>query len=78
MNSIVRRRSCQTETRIKAEKVNARQQLNMASSKAQLELKREISRTQMELKKKLFEEVETHFERIYGDRGLPKAAGGIY
>ena len=37
----------QAETRIKAEKVNARQQLNMASSKAQLELKREIGRTQM-------------------------------
>ena len=31
----------------------------MASSKAQLELKREIGKTQMELKKKLFEEVET-------------------
>ena len=41
----------QAETRIKAEKVNARQQLNMASSKAQLELKREIGRTQWSSRK---------------------------
>ena len=36
----------------------AKQQLNMAMSKAQLELKREISATQFELKKELFQEVE--------------------
>ena len=49
----------QSETRIKAEKVSAAQQLNMASSKAQLELKRELSGTQARLKQQLFEEVET-------------------
>nr|WP_296267373.1 V-type ATP synthase subunit E [uncultured Merdimonas sp.] len=49
----------QSETRIKAEKVSAKQQLNMAASKAQLELKRELGRTQAELKKKLFAEVES-------------------
>lgn len=47
----------QSETRVKAERVNAQQQLNMAMSKAQLELKRELSKTQKELKKELFEEV---------------------
>ena len=52
-------RGGQTETRIKAEKVSAAQQLNMASSKAQLELKRELSGTQARLKQQLFEEVET-------------------
>lgn len=48
----------QSETRIKAEGVNARQQLNMAMSKAQLELKREIGKMHKDLKKKLFHEVE--------------------
>lgn len=48
----------QSETRIKAEEVSARQQLNMTASRAQLELKREVSRVQSELKQKLFEEVE--------------------
>ena len=48
----------QSETRIKAETVNGQQQLNMAMSKAQLELKREYGQTQNELKKELFEEVE--------------------
>ena len=48
----------QSETRIKAEGINARQQLNMAMSKAQLELKRELSKTQKELKKELFQEVD--------------------
>ena len=47
----------QSETRVKAESVNAQQQLIMAMSKAQLELKRELSKTQKELKKELFEEV---------------------
>lgn len=48
----------QSETRIKAETVNGQQQLNMAMSKAQLELKREYGQTQNELKKELFQEVE--------------------
>lgn len=48
----------QSETRVKAERVHANQQLNMAMSKAQLELKRELSKTQNELKKELFREVE--------------------
>ncbi|MCP1100824.1 vacuolar-type H+-ATPase subunit E/Vma4 [Aequitasia blattaphilus] len=47
----------QKETRIKAERISAKQQLNMASSKAQLELKKELSSTQLQLKKKLFVEV---------------------
>lgn len=47
----------QKETRLRAERVSAKQQLNMASSKAQLELKRELSKTQTELKKRLFSEV---------------------
>ncbi len=48
----------QSETRIKAETTNARQQLNMAISKAQIELKRELGKTQNELKKQLFMEVD--------------------
>lgn len=48
----------QSETRVKTERVHANQQLNMAMSKAQLELKRELSKTQNELKKALFQEVE--------------------
>lgn len=47
----------QSETRIKAETTTARQQLNMAASKAQLELKRELGKTQDRLKKQLFQEV---------------------
>lgn len=47
----------QAQTRVHAEEVNARQQLNMAMSKAQLELKRELGRTQQKLKTQLFEEV---------------------
>ena len=47
----------QSETRIKAETTNVKQQLNMATSKAQLELKRELGKTQKKLKKMLFEEV---------------------
>ena len=46
----------QSETRIKAETVNARQQINQASAKAQLELKRRQSKIQLELKDKVFEE----------------------
>lgn len=48
----------QSETRVKAEQVNAKQQLNMAMSKAQLELKRELGKTQNQLKVELFQEVE--------------------
>ena len=42
----------------RAESVTAKQQLNMAMSKAQLELKREMGKTQTELKTELFEEVQ--------------------
>lgn len=48
----------QSEMRIKAEKISARQQQNMAVSKAQLELKREYGMRQKELKQELFREVE--------------------
>ena len=44
----------QSETRVRAESVTAKQQLNMAMSKAQLELKREMGKIQTEL----FEEVQ--------------------
>lgn len=46
----------QSETRIKGETVNARQQLNQATAKAQLELKRKQGKVQQELKDKIFEE----------------------
>ena len=39
----------QSETRIQAETTNAEQQINMAASKAQIELKRELSKTQTDL-----------------------------
>ncbi len=48
----------QSETRVRAESVTAKQQLNMAMSKAQLELKREMGKIQTELKTELFEEVQ--------------------
>ena len=48
----------QSETRVKAEGVNAKQQLNMVMSKAQLELKRDLSKTRKTLKKELFVEVK--------------------
>ena len=44
----------QSETRVRAESVTAKQQLNMA----QLELKREMGKIQTELKTELFEEVQ--------------------
>ena len=47
----------QSDVRIKAETVSARQQQNMAVSKAQLELKREYGKRQKELKQELFQEV---------------------
>ena len=48
----------QSETRVKADGVNAKQQLNMVMSKAQLELKRDLSKTRKTLKKELFVEVK--------------------
>lgn len=49
----------QSQTRIKGETVNARQQLNQATAKAQLELKRKQGKIQQELKDKIFEETMT-------------------
>ncbi|MDR1017313.1 MAG: V-type ATP synthase subunit E [Lachnospiraceae bacterium] len=48
----------QSKLRIKAEESKAKQEKNMASSKASLSLKRELSKIQTELKDKLFEEVK--------------------
>ncbi|SHJ54363.1 V-type ATP synthase subunit E [Hespellia stercorisuis] len=47
----------QAETRIKAETVNAKQQLNKAMSKSQIELKRQQGQIQQDLKDQLFDEV---------------------
>lgn len=47
----------QMETRIKSETINAKQQLNQATAKAQIELKRELGKYQRTLKLQLFEEV---------------------
>ncbi|MFV0364498.1 MAG: V-type ATP synthase subunit E [Suipraeoptans sp.] len=47
----------QSDTRLKAERISAKQQLNMASSKAQLELKKDLSKVKSELNDKLFVEV---------------------
>ena len=52
----------QSETRIKAETNNVKQQYNMAASKAQLELKRELGKTQRRLKKQLCREVEERLQ----------------
>lgn len=49
----------QSQTRIKGEMVNARQQLNQATAKAQLELKRKQGKIQQTLKDKIFEETMT-------------------
>lgn len=46
----------QSETRIKAEQINARQQLSIAVSQGQLDLKRAYGKRQNELKKKIFHE----------------------
>lgn len=54
----------QSETRVKAERVGAQQQLNMALSKAQLELKREVGKMHKSLKKQLFQEVETRLQEF--------------
>ncbi len=48
----------QSETRIQAEVTSAKQQLNMAASKAQLELKRELGEVRTNLRQKLFAEVD--------------------
>ena len=48
----------QSETRIQAEATSAKQQLNMAASKAQLELKRELGEVRTNLRQKLFAEVD--------------------
>ena len=53
----------QSETRVRAESVTAKQQLNMAMSKAQLELKREMGKIQTELKTELFEEVQLKLKK---------------
>ncbi|WP_418875109.1 V-type ATP synthase subunit E [[Clostridium] scindens] len=46
----------QSETRIKAETVSARQQLNQAMARSQLELKRMLGKVQQDLKDKIFAE----------------------
>lgn len=46
----------QSETRIKAETLNAKQKLNKAMSKSQLDLKRTYGKVLQELKDKIFEE----------------------
>ena len=46
----------QSETRIKAETVSAKQQINQSAAKAQLELKRKQGKIQLALKDKIFEE----------------------
>lgn len=48
----------QSQTRVRAESTNARQQKNQAMAKAQLDLKREQGKVQQELKDKLFAEAE--------------------
>lgn len=47
----------QAETRIKAETINAKQKLNQATAKSQIDIKRRYGQVQAELKDKLFEEV---------------------
>ena len=49
----------QSETRIKAETTNAKQQLNQAMAKSQLEIKRQQGKIQQELKDKIFEEAQS-------------------
>ena len=49
----------QSQTRIKAETTNARQQLNQAMAKSQLEIKRQYGKIQLDLKEKIFEEAKT-------------------
>lgn len=47
----------QSETRIKAETISAKQQLNQVMAKSQIELKRMQGKVQQELKDKVFDEV---------------------
>lgn len=47
----------QAETRIKAETINAKQKLNQATARSQIDIKRRYGQVQAELKDKLFEEV---------------------
>ena len=47
----------QSQTRVRAESTNARQQKNQAMAKAQLDLKRQQGKVQQELKEKIFAEV---------------------
>ncbi len=49
----------QSQTRIKAETKNARQELNQAMAKSQLEIKRQYGKVQLELKDKIFEETKS-------------------
>jgi vacuolar-type H+-ATPase subunit E/Vma4 len=49
----------QSDLRVKSETVSARQQLNTATSKGQIKLRRELSKVQISLKNQLFQEV-TH------------------
>ena len=51
--------SRQAETRIKAETIRSKQQLNHAAAKAQVDLKRALSKRQILLKDKLFSEVHS-------------------
>ena len=57
-------RKHQSELRIKSETVSTRQQLNMAVSKAQLEMKREAGKKHKLLKKALFAEVEEELQNF--------------
>ena len=54
----------QSETRIKAETVNVKQQLNMATSKAQLELKRELERRRKSLRRCCFRKCRRRLQNI--------------
>ena len=62
----------QSEVRIRGELINARQQQNMAASRAQIELKREYGKRQKELKKKLFEEVEQKLQEYMKTDEYPR------
>lgn len=63
----------QSEVRIRGELINARQQQNMAASRAQIELKREYGKRQKELKKELFKEVERMLQEYMKTEAYEKA-----
>ena len=46
----------QSETRVKAETISAKQQLNRAMAKTQLDMKRQLGKVSLELKDQIFEE----------------------